>query len=133
MANTLAAPAGEAWRWRPGQTVLRASSAVLGGTPTLDMIHRVTLLVYVRSLNQLRLQRSDARVWLSAEECASRLSFETREIVWRLQNLQSAGYVEYAPCVRRNAREVYDLAPTMAQLESMEDLAACVTEAETGL
>lgn len=133
MATTLTAPAGQAWTWRPGETVLRASSAVLGGTPTLDMIHRVTLLVYVRSLNQHRLERSDARVWLSAEECASRLCVETREIMWHLQNLQSAGYLVDTTRAGRSSREVYDLAPTMAQLEAMEHLAACSVGLEAAL
>jgi hypothetical protein len=124
MAHNLSPIGARPWAWRPGETVTRMSTAVLNGTPHINMIHRVTLLIYVRSLSQGRLERSDARVFLSAQECASKLDAETREIRWHLQNLQSAGYLIDLTRVRRSSREVYDLSPTLAQLEAFEDAAA---------
>ncbi len=124
MSNLVAQPPLKPWTWRPGQTVPRVSHAVINGTPQLDTVHRATLLVYVRSLDPRRLDRGDARVRLDPAVCASRLKAAPRDIRWHLQNLQSAGYLAAVPRARPGAREVYDLAPTLARLEAMEALAA---------
>ncbi|MHB8287372.1 MAG: hypothetical protein ACYDD1_22215 [Caulobacteraceae bacterium] len=84
------------WKWAPSLTVGRISACVISGTPDLDRLHRVTLLVYARSLTASRLERNDARVWMNAHQCAGRIGARTERIRWHLQNLSSAGYLACA-------------------------------------
>jgi hypothetical protein len=110
-----------AWRWTPGETVPRLSGAIIYGTPTLDTAHRLTLLIYARHLAPRRLIDSYALVSLRVEEGAARRGATAAEVRWHLQNLESAGYLVRGEL---GNDDVYDLAPTLAQLPLMEAYAS---------
>ena len=119
-----------AWRWQAGENLWRIQDAVIDGTPTLTATERNLLMIYVKSLNQERLEASDACCWPSMTLVARRLGCDVRTVRRCRARLEKAGWLvrDYNAANRPNGAEAVNLALTVARLDEMEACDAEVRE-----
>jgi hypothetical protein len=120
----------ERWRWQPGETIARIAAAVLKGTPTLTVVQRMTLSLYVEHLNQDRLEQNIACVWPSSALIADYLGCSEGTARAHRRALEAAGFMvrDYNRANRPAGVEAYDLAPLVSRLDEMETADAAVRE-----